>query len=80
VDTESDLCVYPRKHLPGRRERTDYNLYAANGTTIPTYGWASQSLNLGQRRDFTWRFVIADVQLPIIGVDNALTLRTPRRL
>ena len=69
VDTGSDLCVFPRKLLPGRRERTDYNLYAANGTTIPTYGWTSRSLNLGLRRDFTWRFVIADVQLPIIGVD-----------
>jgi hypothetical protein len=69
VDTGSDLCVFPRKLLPGCRERTDYTLYAANGTTIPTYGWTSRSLNLGLRRDFTWRFVIADVQLPIIGVD-----------
>jgi hypothetical protein len=50
-------------------ERTDYTLYAANRTTIPTYGWTPQSLNLGLRREFTWRFVIADVQLPIIGVD-----------
>jgi len=69
VDTGSDLCVFPRKLLPGRRERTDYTLYAAKGTTIPTYGWTSRSLNLGLRRDFTWRFVIADVDLPIIGVD-----------
>ena len=69
VKTGSDLCVFPRKLLPGRRERTDYNLYAANGTTIPTYGWTSQNLNLGLRRDFTWRFVVADVQIPIIGVD-----------
>ena len=69
VDTGSDLCILPRRLLPGRRERTDYTLYAANGTTIPTYGWASRSLNLGLRRDFTWRFVIADVDLPIIGVD-----------
>jgi len=69
VDTGSDLCVFPRKLLPGRRERTDYNLYAANGTTIPTYGWISQNLNLGLRRDFVWRFVVANVQIPIIGVD-----------
>jgi len=47
VDTGSDLCVFPRKLLLGCRERTDYNLYAANGTTIPTYGWSSQNLNLG---------------------------------
>jgi hypothetical protein len=69
IDTGSDLCVFPRKLLPGRRKRTDYSLYAANGTTISTYGWTSQSLNLGLRREFTWRFVVADVQLPIIGVD-----------
>jgi len=69
VDTGSDLCVFPRKFLPGRRERTDYNLYPANGTTIHTYGWISQNLNLGLRRGFVWRFVVADVQIPIIGVD-----------
>jgi hypothetical protein len=69
VDTRSDLCVFPCKLLPGCRERTDYNLYAANRTTIPTYRCISQTLNLGLHRDFKWRFVIADVQLPIIGVD-----------
>jgi len=69
VDTGSDLCVFPRKLLPVRRERTDDTLYAANGATIPTYGWTSRSLYLGLRRDFTWRFVIADVDLPIIEVD-----------
>jgi hypothetical protein len=65
VDTGSDLCVFPRKLLPGIRER----LYAANGTTTPTYGWISRNLNLGLRRDFTWRFVIAGVELPIISVN-----------
>jgi len=69
VDTGSDLCVFPRKLLPGRRERSDYILYAANGNAIPTYGWTSRSLNLGLRRDFAWRFVVVDVQVPIIGVD-----------
>jgi len=38
VDTVSDLCVSPCKLLLGCRERTDYTLYAANGTAIPTYG------------------------------------------
>jgi len=69
VDIGSDLCVFPRRLLLGQRERIDYTLYAANGTTIPTYGWASRSLNLGLRRDFIWRFMIADVDLPIIRVD-----------
>jgi len=69
VDIGSDLCVFPRRLLPGCRERIDYTLYAANGTPIPTYGWISLSLNLGLRRDFSWRFVVADIQTPIIGVD-----------
>jgi cleavage and polyadenylation specificity factor subunit 1 len=69
VDTGSDLCVFPRKLLPGPKERSSYELFAANGSSISTYGWRTLTLNLGLRRDFTWRFVVADVHLPIIGVD-----------
>jgi predicted aspartyl protease len=69
VDTGSDLCVYPRRLIPRRKERVDYDLCAANGTTIHTSGWLSLSLNLDLRRDFTWLFVVADVTHPIIGVD-----------
>jgi len=35
VDMGFDLCVFPRKILPGRRESTDYTLYSANETTTP---------------------------------------------
>jgi hypothetical protein len=69
IDTGSDLCVFPRKLIPWRRERVNYDLFAANGSTIPTYGWIPVSFNLCLRRDFTWRFVVADVQAPIAGVD-----------
>ena len=61
--------MFPRKFRPGRKGRVNYDLFAANGTTIPIYVWISLSLNLGLRRDFTWRFVVADVQIPIIGAD-----------
>jgi hypothetical protein len=69
IDTGSDLYVYPRKLIPRRRDRMNYDLCAANGTTIHTYGWMPPSLNLGLRRNFTWRFVVADVTRPIVGVD-----------
>ena len=69
VDTGSDLCVYPRKLVPRRKERVNYDLCAANGTTIHTYGWLPLSLNLGLRREFTWRFIVADVTQPLIGAD-----------
>ncbi|PNF27361.1 hypothetical protein B7P43_G02438 [Cryptotermes secundus] len=69
VDTGSDHCVYPRRLVHRRMERTTYDLCAANGTTIHTYGWLPLSLNLGLRRELTWRFVVADVAHPMIGVD-----------
>lgn len=69
VDTGSDLCVFPRSKVPGRREKTNYELSAANGTTIKTYGYVNIKLNLGLRREFNWQFVIADVTKAIIGVD-----------
>jgi hypothetical protein len=61
--------VYPRKLIPQRRERVNYDLCAANGTTIRTYGWLPLSLNLELRWELTWRFVVADVNQPLIGAD-----------
>lgn len=69
VDTGSDLCVFPRSALQQRRAKTDYQLCAANGSAIDTYGYVELNLNLGLRRDFVWRFIVADVTKAIIGVD-----------
>ena len=69
VDTGSDLCVFPRTLVREPRKKSLYELSAANGTPIATYGTATMTLNFGLRRDFTWRFVVADVTKPIIGVD-----------
>lgn len=69
VDTGSDLCVFPRTALCDRRTRTGYNLCAANGSSIATYGYVNLDLDFGLRRTFAWRFVVADVTKPIIGVD-----------
>lgn len=69
VDTGSDVCCFPRRLLPGKLLPTTYELSAANNSTIRTYGYLPIALNFGLRRDFTWRFVIADVAQPIIGSD-----------
>ncbi len=69
VDTGSDLCCFPRRLLPDRRQPTDYTLCAANNSTIKTYGFLNLKLDFGLRRVFPWRLVVADVQLPIIGSD-----------
>ncbi|KAB0800827.1 hypothetical protein PPYR_06566 [Photinus pyralis] len=44
-------------------------LYAANHSTIHTYGTRTIRLELGLRRNFNWKFIIADVKKPIIGAD-----------
>ncbi|XP_033222559.1 uncharacterized protein LOC117176428 [Belonocnema kinseyi] len=68
-ETGADLCVFPRALTRGRRPKTSYELYAANDSTIATYSFETLTLNLGLRRAYSWRFVIADVTKPIIGVD-----------
>lgn len=69
VDTGSDICCFPRRLTKGRLSSSGYDLCAANGTAIKTYGSISLHLNLGLRRNFEWNFIIADVSTPIIGSD-----------
>lgn len=69
VDTGADLCVFPRKLVHGCPARSAYTLFAANGSHISTYGSTTMTLDFRLRRDFTWRFIIADVTRPIIGAD-----------
>jgi hypothetical protein len=69
IDTGADLCVYPRRRIKGPRFKTSYELSAANGSRIATYGFVTLNLDFGLRRVFVWNFVIADVDRPIIGAD-----------
>ncbi|GFS68958.1 transposon Ty3-G Gag-Pol polyprotein [Trichonephila clavipes] len=50
-------------------QASQYKLYAANGTEIPTYGLKILTLDLGLRRPFQWPFIIAKVKRGIIGAD-----------
>jgi len=70
IDTGSDVSVYPTERLRMFKGKAEaYQLYAANGSIIPTYGTKILQPNLGLRRAFPWRFIIADVLQPIIGAD-----------
>lgn len=68
VDTGSDISIVPRKSETNPQP-LKYQLYAANGTQISTFGTTTLSLDIGLRREFLWRFVVADVTRPIIGAD-----------
>ncbi|GFQ75573.1 gag-pol polyprotein [Trichonephila clavata] len=45
------------------------HLFAANNSIILTYGSKLLNINLGLRRKFSWKFLIASVPIPIIGAD-----------
>ncbi|GFW95305.1 transposon Ty3-I Gag-Pol polyprotein [Trichonephila clavipes] len=53
----------------GECQASQYKLYAANGTEIPTYGLKFSRWTLGLRRPFQWPFIIAKVERGIIGAD-----------
>ncbi|GFQ90225.1 retrovirus-related Pol polyprotein from transposon 297 [Trichonephila clavata] len=44
-------------------------LLAANNSKILTYGSKLLNIDLGLRRKFSWKFLIASVPIPIIGAD-----------
>lgn len=68
IDTGYDVCVAPRRIAPGRRgaSASIFSLSTVH-TYQPTGG--TRSLNLGIRRDITWRAVVPHVQLPIFGTE-----------
>lgn len=68
IDTGASISIVPRTRN-ARRMPTDFNLVAANNTAIKTYGEVKKYLDFGLRRLFKWKFIMADVEKPIIGAD-----------
>lgn len=69
IDTGADISVLPKNRIMLPMSQENLVLYAANGSKIHTFGTKLLTLDLNLRRSFTWLFVVADVQQPIIGVD-----------
>ena len=67
IDTGAEISVLPITNK-NRVQPTNFKLYAANGSTINTYGNEFKTLHLGIRA-LAWNFCIADVETPIIGAD-----------
>jgi hypothetical protein len=68
VDTGAEISLLPPTSLHSPKTN-DINLFAANGSIIPTFGRQTLHLNLGLRRDLSWEFVIAKVSYGILGAD-----------
>ncbi|GFW03258.1 hypothetical protein TNCV_463721 [Trichonephila clavipes] len=69
VDSGVDVSILPWTKTKGKCQASQYKLYAANGTEIPTYGLQILTLDLGLRCPFQWLFIIAKVKRGIIGAD-----------
>ncbi|EAL58701.1 gag-pol polyprotein [Wolbachia endosymbiont of Drosophila ananassae] len=70
VDTGADVSIIPYSTIHKNIQNANrHTLFAANGTEIKTYGTIRLTLDLGLRRPYTWNFVIADTNTPIIGSD-----------
>ena len=67
VDTGAQVSVYPASASERRRQKTE-PLVAANGSKIDTFGTKTIALDFGFRK-FTWCFVLADVNRPMLGAD-----------
>ena len=69
VDTGADISVLAATSKRKAKTSSTYRLYAANNTPINTYGERTLRLNLGLRRSFLWKFIVADVKTSILGAD-----------
>lgn len=69
IDTGADIAVIPRQRNFGTSTPTWFQLYAADRSVIRTYSDKVMNLTLGLKRNFTWRFCIADLSRLIIGVN-----------
>lgn len=70
IDSGSVISLIPVSIIKGlHRRKDDFKLYAANTSIIDTYGTLNLTFGLNLRRNFTWSFVVANVQSAIIGAD-----------
>ncbi|KAK3916941.1 Cobyric acid synthase [Frankliniella fusca] len=69
ADCGSDVCCWPKRFLKDNRPRVPFALEAANDSTIATYGTLHVTPDLGLQRKFSWNFLVADVNMPILGSD-----------
>ncbi|UYV84743.1 hypothetical protein LAZ67_X003279 [Cordylochernes scorpioides] len=69
LDTSAEISVLPPRPEDRRFGSTKFTLTAANKSPMKTYGERFLNLDLDLRRDFKWRFIIADTNKAILGAD-----------
>ena len=69
IDTGAAVSVSPKSCANRTTDAASLPLVAANNTTINAYSTSKRVVDVGLERDHTWKFIVADVQQPIVGAD-----------
>ena len=69
IDTGADISVLPRRYALHHTREREGSLYAANGSSIATYGRTLRTVDFGLGKSYAWEFTTADVTYPILGAD-----------
>lgn len=69
IDSGADVSAIPKSFAKFFKLNKDFQLTAANGSIINTYGTMVVEVDLGLRRNYPHEFILADVNKPIIGAD-----------
>ncbi|KAK3887688.1 hypothetical protein Pcinc_008238 [Petrolisthes cinctipes] len=69
IDTGAALSLVPAQGGHACTGHPSYNMVAANGTPITTYGIQSRHLALAPNHTFQWNFLVADAGQLILGAD-----------
>lgn len=71
IDSGAEISVVQKsfQRYANPISTTTTSLFAANGTPIKTYGMIHLSVDFNLRRDFSYDFIVADVECNIIGAD-----------
>lgn len=68
IDTGAEISVVPPTNSE-KLNSSSFKLFAANSTTIDTFGTKTITIDIGLRRPLIWKFTIANVDRCIIGAD-----------
>lgn len=69
IDTGASVSVIPVRPCDKKHKDPNFQLQAANGSTIKTYGERLLFVDIGFPEFLPWKFTVADVKNPIIGND-----------
>ena len=70
VDTGSEVSIIPfSSKVHSNLNSVNIHLFGANGSAIRTYGSIHKCVKFSDKLDFSFTFIVADVQQPILGID-----------